>query len=118
MLLIRAWSRWTMDELCWPGSRAAQLSSRRWSKSQCDSIPSRETYRAGSGVFAQVELLHAIDQHFAADVEAFGRLGLVPVETLQRAENEFTLHRFDTDSLRRQFQLNRLHRRLLAPLLG
>jgi hypothetical protein len=52
-------------------------------------------------VLAKVELLHAIDQHLAADVETFGRLGLVPVETLERAENEFALYGLDADPLRR-----------------
>lgn len=30
-------------------------------------------------VIAKVELLHAIDKRFPANVEAFGHLGLVPV---------------------------------------
>src|ERR1035438_9677913 len=61
---------------------------------------------ASSVVLAKVELLHAIDQHLAADIKAFGRLGLIPIETLQRPQNEFTLDRLNTDPLRRQLQLD------------
>ena len=64
-----------------------------------------------SGILPQAELLHAVDQRSPADVQVLGRLRLVPVELLQRFQDQFLLDAFQTDAVGRQFELDGVLRR-------
>src|ERR1035438_582654 len=63
----------------------------------------------------QSELLHSIDQCLAAEVEVLGCVGLVPVEPLERPNDQFLLDRLQADAVGRKVQMKLIHSRAFPP---
>src|ERR1039457_4555165 len=66
----------------------------------------RSALRVVVGAIAlQSELLHSIDQCLAAEVQVLGCVGLVPVELLERPNDQFLLDRFQADAAGRKVKM-------------
>ena len=62
----------------------------------------------------QSELRHAVNQLLAAQIQEPGRMGLVPIELLQRPKNRFLFYCLDIDARMPQFQREEIERRPLS----
>src|ERR1017187_276825 len=66
-------------------------------------------------IFSQPEFLHAVDERLPADIQGLRRMGLVPIELLQRADDEILLQTFQADAVRRQLKAEFLRDRSFTP---
>src|SRR5450755_3607983 len=64
--------------------------------------------------FPQSELLHAVDERLAAQIQKLGRVRLIPIEFPQSSEDQLLFDTFDMDACMGKFEREEIESRLLS----